>query len=101
MLPGSHKDLHDESRNGSIDIGLHFHGFESEKFCAAFHCMIRLHGDTTDDPRGWSGHLAGIGGGGLGGEDPAPPHGPPPVISTVPRAICSQTNNPHLHPLAL
>src|SRR5260370_35428984 len=81
MLPGSHKDLHDESRNGRIDIGLHFHGFESEKFCAAFHCMIRLHGDTTDDPRGWSGHLAGIGGGGLWVGARAPTRGASPPVS--------------------
>src|SRR5260370_41660543 len=51
MLAGGHENFRDAAGNGRIDIGLHFHGFESEKFCAAFHDMVHLHGDAADHAR--------------------------------------------------
>ncbi len=66
MLAGGYENFHDAAGNGRIDIGLHFHGFESEKFGAAFHRVIRLHGDTADDAGSRSGYVARIGGIGFG-----------------------------------
>src|SRR5260370_37769490 len=85
MLSGGHENFHDAAGNGRIDIGLHFHGFESEKFCAAFHRVIGLRGDAADYAGSWGRDLAGIGGGGVpggGGHPPTPPE---------PAAACPRT----------
>jgi len=65
MLSGVHQKFYDAARNGRVDIGLHFHGFEGKKFRPAFHRVIGLHGNAADYAGRWSGHLAGIGGIGL------------------------------------
>src|SRR5580704_8638274 len=62
VLAVGDEDFSDAAGNRGVDVGLHFHGFESEKLCAAFYGLIGLDGDAGDYAGGGSADLAGIGG---------------------------------------
>src|ERR1700730_8500051 len=66
VLAVSDEDFGDATGNCGVNVGLHLHGFEGEKFCAALYGLVGLDGDPGDYARCGSADLAGIGGIGFG-----------------------------------
>src|SRR5580704_10237147 len=66
VLAVSDEDFGDAAGNCGVEVGLHFHGFEGEEFCAALYGLIGLDGDAGDYAGGGSADLPGLGGIGFG-----------------------------------
>src|SRR5258708_39024946 len=65
MLPRCHVEFRDAPGYRRINVRLHLHGFQCQKFSTPLDGMVNLHRDSADEAGGWSAHLTGIFGGGL------------------------------------
>src|SRR5258708_33378154 len=66
MLPRCHVEFRDAPGYRRINVRLHLHGFQCQKFSTPLDGMVNLHRDSADEAGGWSAHLTGIFGVGLG-----------------------------------
>src|SRR5258708_33453878 len=66
MLPRCHVEFRDAPGYRRINVRLHLHGFQCQKFSTPLDGMVNLHRDSADEAGGWSGHLNGSFRGGLG-----------------------------------
>jgi len=66
MLAVSDQEFGDATRNGGVNVGLHFHGFEGEELCAALDSLIGLNSHAGDYACSGRADLARLGGVGFG-----------------------------------
>src|SRR5258706_9970225 len=65
MLPWCHVEFRDAPGYRRINVRLHLHGFQCQKFNTPLDGMVNLHRDSADEAGGWSAPFTGVFGVGL------------------------------------
>jgi hypothetical protein len=60
MLAGYDVEFHDAAGDRRINVGMHLHGFQCQKFSTSLDGMVNLHGDAPDESCRGCADLAGV-----------------------------------------